>query len=383
MSVEWIETDEALVDLCAHLREQPWIAVDTEFHRERTYFAQLALVQVASTERVACVDPLAELDLAPLDELMLDEGVLKVFHAGRQDLEIFFDRTRTVPGPVFDTQIAAGLLGLGDQLGYAALVGQVTGARLKKLHGRTDWMRRPLDKGVVEYAADDVRYLREVFAKLDEDLRGLGRREWLDEEQAHLMEADTYRVPTDEVWKRVKGAGRLKGVETAVAQAVAAWRESRARKVDRPRRRVLTDEVVVDLARQKPKNVGALERMRALDAGARKRHGEALIRVVKEAVESPEDTWPESLDRGRGAPFDAALVDALAAVLQARAKEADISPRILAARGDLERLAAGERDLAVLRGWRGTLAGDALIAFLEGKLRLEVAEGALRVSPVG
>jgi ribonuclease D len=380
--VDWIETDAALAELCTHLREQPFVAVDTEFHRERTYYAHLALVQVASSERVACIDPLSGIDLAPLDALMLDDSVLKVVHAGRQDLEVFFDRTGRIPAPVFDTQIAASLLGRGDQIGYAALVSQVTGHKLDKLHGRTDWMRRPLEPAVIEYAAADVVHLREVYATLRDELEALGRRPWLDEEQAHLLVVETYRIDEDDAWKRIKSVGRLKGVECAVAQRLAGWREARARKIDRPRKRVLTDEAILDLARQRPTEVSAMERMRSIDDGVRRKHGQELVERIQAAARSPRDEWPAPLDRGPGAPFDSALADALAAVVQARARAANITARMLSSKGDLERLASGETDLPVLAGWRAELAGDALRAFLNGALRLEVKDGALQLVDV-
>jgi ribonuclease D len=380
MDHEWIDTEAALNELCAHLRAQPFVAVDTEFHRERTFFAQLALVQVASMERVACIDPLAGMDLTPLDELMLDPGVVKVMHASRQDLEVFYDRTAKIPAPLFDTQVAAALLGHGDQLAYAALVYEVIGVELSKLHGRTDWMRRPLDPAVLDYAAGDVLHLRHVYLALHEELERLGRRAWLDEEQAVLLREATYRVPAAVAWTRVKGAGRLSGVECAVAQRIAAWREERARQVDRPRRRVLSDEVIVDLARQRPTSVQALERLRALEPDVRKRHGAELVELVRLATELPPAAWPASLDRGPLAAVDPGLLDALSAVLSACGRAADVSPRVLASRGDLERIAAGERELPVLAGWRGTIAGDAMQAFLAGRLRLEVCGGELRLA---
>lgn len=379
MTPEWIHTDDALRALCTHLRAQPFVAVDTEFHRERTYYAQLALVQVASLERVACIDPLAGIDLTPLDELMLDPAVTKVVHAGRQDLEIFYDRTARIPSPVFDTQIAAALLGYGDQVSYAALASQVVGVDLSKLHGRTDWMRRPLDAGVLEYAAGDVLHLRHVYLALEKELVRLGRRDWLDEEQAHLLVEETYRVPEDEAWTRVKGVGRLKGVEVAVARDLAAWREARAREIDQPRRRVLSDEVIVDLARQRPKSVEGLERLRALEPTVRKRHGAVFVDIMRAAAASAPDSWPAPLDRGPSEPVDSALVDALSAVLSVRGRAADVSPRVLSLRGDLERLAGGDEDVPVMSGWRAKLVGDVLRGFLAGTVRLEVQAGQLCV----
>jgi len=379
--VLWVDTDRALRDLCDHLRTQSVVGVDTEFHRERTFFPQLALVQVASAERVACIDPLASIDLAPLDEAMRDPSVLKVLHAGRQDLEIFFHRMGEVPAPLFDTQVAAGLLGLGDQVGYGDLVKRVLGVALSKVHVRTDWTHRPLAAEVVAYAADDVRHLPTLFAALDGDLEARGRRRWLHEEQAPLLRPATYRPPDAQAWRRVKGVGRLRGVETAVARDLGAWRETQARRVDRPRRRVLSDEALVDLARQRPRRVRDLERMRSLDPATRRQHGTTLVELVTVAADAPPEDWPPELDRGAPTSSpDGALVDALAAVLSVQAKKAGISPRILAAKRDLERLAAGDRSVPVLAGWRRELAGEALLGFLAGEGRLRVVDGALDLS---
>ncbi len=371
---EWIDDDDALAEFCAHARHAAYIAIDTEFHRERTYYAQLALIQIATEERVVCIDPLAEVDLGRVDALVFDENVLKVMHAGRQDLEIFFDRAGRVPAPIFDTQIAAGLLGLGDQLGYGALVERIVGASLPKTHARTDWMKRPLQRSVLDYAANDVIYLRDVFQSLDQELRDRGRRKWLDEEQAHLGRIETFHVDEDEAWRRVKSVGKLRGVECAVAQALAGWRERRARKVDRPRRRVLSDDAIIDLARQRPTRAQALGSLRAVDDGIRKRHGEELAELIAEAAARPETDWPAKAERRRLPRFDDAVVLAMNAVLQLRARDADISAKILAARSDLELIAAGETDVPLLQGWRAEIAGDAVLAFLQGKSRL-VARG--------
>lgn len=380
--VEWIETEAALKELCAHLNTQAFIAIDTEFHRERTYYAELALVQVATDERVACIDPLAKengkpLSLAPLQEVLTNPAVTKVLHAARQDLEIFYLGCGQVPAPIFDTQVAAALLGYGDQIGYGALVERVCNTPLDKLHGRTDWMRRPLDPAVIEYAAHDVTYLRDVYRALDEKLREKNRRDWLDEEQATLAAKETYDVDKDTAWHRVKGTGRLRPKEAVVAQHLARWRETLAQEKDRPRRRVLSDEAIVDLARQRPTDVNKLDRMRSLDDGTRKRFGKDLVRLVEEAMATDKSDWPASREKGRPQAKDPALAEALSTVVEVCARTHDISSKTLCNKDELDRLAAGETDLALYRGWRDRLVGGALKRFLAGDAALVVEDGQL------
>jgi ribonuclease D len=377
--VEWIDNTADLQELCAHLREQPFVAVDTEFHRERTYYAQLALLQVASTERVACIDPLADVDLAPLYEVLADESCLKVVHAGRQDLEVFFDRTQKVAAPVFDTQVAAALLGYGDQIGYAALVSRMCKVSLDKAHGRTDWMRRPLDEAVIRYAADDVRYLVKVYERMRDELDEHGRAAWLADEQADLLSERTYRPDLRELWRRLKGAKKLKGVERAAASEMTAWREREARRADRPKKRVLSDDAIVDLARQRPRDPQKMERIRSLDPGARKRYGRDLLKCIATAAALDESEWPEAPPRGPDADVDDAVLDALMGVCRVKAREHSLSASMLATRGELEKLAAGDEDVRPLHGWRREVVGQDLLGFLRGEHALVVDGGELRV----
>jgi len=370
----WIDNSEALASFCSEARREPFVAVDTEFHRERTYFARLALVQVALPGKIVCIDPLAVSDLKPLDDLLLDSKVLKLMHSGRQDLEIFFDRTGTVPGPLFDTQVAAALLGMGEQTGYAALVEKVCGVSLSKNHARTDWMRRPLNSDVIAYAADDVRYLGQIYRTLNDSLTDRGRTKWLEEEQALLLAPATYEPDIDNAWLRVKGSNKVDGPSLPTLQALARWRECEARATDRPKRWVLSDEIIINIARQRPRNMDALVRMRGMEERVRKRHGAKLLTLVADAAKAP------MIKRNRGerkATSDDTLVDALMAVLKIEARQNDISAAMLASRGDLNRAAAGERELPLFRGWRKKLAGDTISAFLAGDMKLKTESGQL------
>ena len=376
--VLWIDDNATLASFCSKARTEPFIAVDTEFHRERTYFANLALVQVALPGKITCIDPIAISDLNPLYELLLDKKILKLMHAGRQDLEMFFDRTGKVPGPLFDTQIAAALIGMGGQTGYAALVEKLCGVSLAKTHARTNWMRRPLAPDVIAYATDDVRYLGQIYHILDASLVGRGRRKWLEEEQTLILAPATYEPDIDNAWLRVKGSDKVNGHSLPVIQSLARWRECVARETNRPRRWVLSDEVIIDIARQRPHKMSALERMRGLEDRVREKHGKKLLALVAEAKKAPmvngQKEEPKKIS-------DDALVDALMAVLKIQARKNDISIEMLASRGDLNNAAAGDRELPLFRGWRKALAGDAIVAFLGGELKLRTESGRFVLEP--
>lgn len=376
-----IDTTEDLIVLCDQLRGSPWLAIDTEFIRERTYFAQLCLVQVASASTVACVDALALEDLSPLLELIYDREVIKVFHAASQDLEILFQLRGAVPSPIFDTQIAAALLGLGDQISYGRLVQEMLGVELDKSHARTDWARRPLDPEQLRYAADDVRYLRDVYHAQRASLESKGRLDWLEPDFAALTDSGRYAVSPAQSWRRVRGVQSLRPRQLAQLQALSEWRENRAIKLDKPRRWVLQDDVLLELARRAPRNEQQLAKIRGLDEGAVRRVGTELLETLEAAAARPPETWPQLPPRRQLSAAQEALADALMAVLKICATEHGISPTSIATRKDIEELTCGETDLELLRGWRGRLAGEPLTAFLRGESRLLVADGSLRCRP--
>lgn len=374
----YVDSPTALAELCRDLADSPWIALDTEFMREKTYRPQLCLLQVATPNRIACIDPLAIDDLTPLLDLLHAPERLKVLHAARQDLEIFYLLRGEVPGPVFDTQLAATLLGHGDQVGYGNLVRNVLGIELDKNQTRTDWSRRPLDAAQLTYAADDVRYLARLYPLMRDRLEALGRLEWLNEDFAALSDPSTYAVDADRAWTRISGSQKLKGRQLAVLQRLAAWREQRAQATDRPRKWVLADPILIDLARLMPTDLAKLGRIRGVESGLVSRHGETLLGLIREAKALPQTQWPERPGYLQLSPEQDALADAMMAVLRLRAGELQISASMLATRKDLERLAADESaDLPVLHGWRREAAGEALLAFRSGQGRLRVEAGRL------
>lgn len=361
---------------CERLAAAPHVAVDTEFLRERTYHARLCLVQLASPTEHALVDPFAVEDLSPLRELLVASDVIKVFHAARQDLEIFHSMWGAVPQPLFDTQVAAAILGHGDQLSYAALVQALLDVRIDKAQTLTDWSRRPLSSDQLRYALDDVVHLSSAYELVRTRLAELGRAEWLARTFESMADPALYRVDPREAWRAVKGTRGLSGEKRAVLREVAAWREEAARERDLPRRWVLSDEALVEVARRAPRTGSELAGIRTLTQPQLRRDGEALVEAVRAGLAAPADERPA---RPPERPGDEALAlaDLMAAVVRLRARAADVSVGQVATRADLEALAMhGEASgVELLEGWRRELVGAELLALREGRLRLAVKDG--------
>lgn len=372
---DYIDTADALSGLCERLADAPWIAIDTEFLREKTYYPKLCLLQLAVPGTAACIDPLALDDLAPLTDLLFNEHIVKVMHAGRQDMEIIYHLTGRVPAPVFDTQIAAPLLGYPDQVGYGNLVKSVLHVTLDKLHTRADWSRRPLTPEQVRYAADDVIFLADVYRALHEQLAALGRLDWLDEDFRQLADPAVYENLPELAWLRVKGANRLRGASLAVLQALAQWREEQSRERDRPRGWLLRDDAMIDIARHRPATLDALRQIRGLNERLLARSGESLIDLVRDAAGSRPQPLPDQVSRKPLSAAQDAMVDMLMAVVRISAAENDLNPAVLASRKQLEQLVAGSPDSNIMQGWRKPLVGDRLTALLDGKLTLGIQNG--------
>lgn len=372
-----IERREDLEALCKRLQGRTWIALDTEFLRERSYRPQLCLIQIATADEIAVVDPLRVDSLDCLLDRIYDPGTTKVLHSASQDLEIFFTLSGRVPSPVFDTQIAAAVLGHGEQVGYAALVKAMLGHELHKGQARTDWSRRPLERDQLAYAADDVRYLAEIYPRLQETLEQRGRLQWLTEDFEALTDPGRYLPDPEGQWRRIKGANRLRGVQLTVLQRLAAWREETARSLDKPRRWILKDDALLELARQMPKNKQRLSRIRGVgDLGRRE---ETILHLIAEALSRPEHDWPKPVSSPRLDPEQEVVLDALVALVRQRGAENEVSPSAIATRRDLERLLLDDPDAPLRHGWRYELAGRDALAFLEGKSQLRVERGRLRL----
>lgn len=381
MSDLYVSSPAALANFCAQLHGHSWLALDTEFVRESTYYPQLCLVQVASENLLACIDPLALADLEPLLELLYDPRITKILHAARQDLEIFFHLRGLVPSPVFDTQLAATLLGQGNQIGYATLVRELLDVELDKSQSRTDWSHRPLEPAQLKYAADDVRYLPAIYHQQHTALAHLKRLTWLTEDCEALCEPAGYAPHPHELWKRVKGGQQLRGVQLATLRALASWREAQASTENRPRRWVLSDDMLVELARCMPTNWQRLERVRGLKPDDRQRYGKLLLEIIKTARSEPSENWPWLTARERLQPEQEALVDAMMAVVRLHSLQNTVESHVLASRKDLEQLLRGALDVPLLHGWRAALVGRELQALLRGELCLEAYEGELRIAP--
>lgn len=375
----FVDTREALIALCAELDGSEWIALDTEFIREKTYFPRLCLVQVCNGRVAACIDPLALDDLTPLLDVLYDGRILKVLHAARQDLEIFLHDYRQIPLPVFDTQPAAALLGHGDQVGYANLVKQLLQVELAKDQSRTDWSRRPLDPSQLRYALDDVIYLGELYLHMRGHLFDRERLQWLAADFAPLADPRTYYPDPASMWQRVKGRQGLRGRQLAVLQELAAWREDEARARDLPRRWLLKDDVMIELSRRLPRDLSGLSKIRGLEPGQIRREGETLLGLVERGAQRPRDEWPT--DQARSKPLNTgqeAMVDLLSAALRLIAEEHQLSPLAIASRKDIERLVRGESDCALRSGWRNSIAGQRLTDVMQGTQRI-VIEGGMPV----
>jgi len=339
------------------------LAIDTEFMRERTYYPQLCLVQVATDSDCFLIDPLAGLDLAALYAAFSDRSRIKILHAARQDLEVLQLAGRSVPAPVFDTQVAAGLLGMPPQVGYAELVARQLGHSIDKAQTRTDWSRRPLTPEQLAYAADDVHHLLQLHAELSAALAASGRERWMIEDAAGLEDVALYQTEPGEAWRRLKGIGRLRPREQAVARALAEWREHRAIASDKPRGWILSDEALLAMASLAPRTMADLEGIRAIPpAVARKRGAELLELIAGSQAGASDERAAEAMPR-RPTPEENALVARLQQVVRDSAAALGISPEVLATRRDVEALVFKDRgESAALRGWRREVIGEKLLA---------------------
>jgi ribonuclease D len=373
---------KALVD---RLSAQPFVAVDTEFMRENTYWPDLCLIQVASSVEAAAIDPKADIDLKPLLDLFVkNQEILKVFHAGGQDLEIIHNLTGKVPYPLFDTQIAAMALGHGEQIGYSNLVESLLGHSLDKGARFTDWGRRPLDKRQIDYAIADVTHLATVFPRMVDKLKKTGRGAWLDEEMERLADSSSFAFPPEDAWKRLRLPSR-NSVVLGRMKSIAAWRETEARSKNLPRGRIIKDDTLTEIVLHPPKSQDDLGRIRGLSSGWRTNDiGARLITAINSAKPLEPSELPDREPKRPGLTKDGALVsDLLKLLLKIRAKESGVAARLIARSDDLEALAAGVRnDLNILNGWRYEQFGKDAVDLVEGRLAFAIENGKLKMSRI-
>ena len=371
-----ITTNDELNALCNRLKAHPYVTIDTEFMRESTYWPDLCLIQIASDEEEAIIDPQSKgLNLAPLFELLANESVVKVFHAARQDVEIFHHLSGTIPAPLFDTQVAAMVCGFGEQVSYSLLVKKITNADLDKSSRFTDWSKRPLSPQQLHYAMGDVTYLRDIYKKLDHDLQQTGRADWLKEEMRTLTSVDTYHTEPQDAWKRLKM--RVKSRRAlGILVELAAWRETLAQRANLPRGRILKDDALFDIANQAPKDVKQLGGLRTVSEGfAKSDKGAEVLSAIRTGLDKNLDEIPPLK---KGAPLDAdalAICELLRVLLKAIAAEHNVAPKMIASGNDLEKLAiSDEANIPALKGWRYELFGRQALRIKNGELVLTVRD---------
>jgi len=373
-SMQLITTTKQLKTTMNELAKADFVTVDSEFIRESTFWPQLCLIQLASLEVECLIDPLAEgLDLEPFFDLMQEEGVLKVFHSARQDLEIIYHRGHgTIPAPLFDTQIAAMVLGFGDSVAYDQLVHHICGVKIDKASRFTDWRLRPLSEKQLVYALGDVTHLRDVYLYLAQELQKTGRAAWLREEMEILLTPSTYENPPQEAWKRIK-ARLHSGQERAILAKLAAWREMRAARYDIPRRRILRDETLVEISQQKPLNIKDLMRLRSMPKGE-ELHDFApdLLEAVAEGLATPQAEEFAQKSYRRLSDTQMGAVDILKLLLKIVAQKNGVAAKMLASSGDIEKivLQGQKADVAAMQGWRYELYGKQALAMLDGHLAI-------------
>ncbi|MFN2100987.1 ribonuclease D [Altererythrobacter sp. MF3-039] len=386
MKIHKLITDtKTLTELCQRLAQSEFVCVDTEFMRENTYWPELCLVQIGNEEEAAAVDPLADgIDLTPMLDLLCDnEEVLKVFHAGGQDVEIVYNLTGKTPHPIFDTQIAMMAISQSEQIGYANLVESWLGLTVDKGARFTDWARRPLTERQIEYAIGDVTHLAEIFPKILDKLVSTGRGMWLNAEMDKLADPENYRMDPDNAWRRIRQQGRNPAVLGRL-KALAGWRELEAQHKNIPRGRIMRDETLADIAGHPPKKQADLAKVRGLSNAWKDNDiGKRLMKVIAGAEPLSKDEMPVKAKRGAPLGKEGALVaDLLKLLLKIRAREIDIAARLLTRADEMEALAAGIRDLPILEGWRYEVFGKDALQLVEGKLAFAVKNGRLTMTHV-
>ena len=370
-----------LIDACERFSRDSFLAIDTEFMRERTYYPQLCLIQIAGKDEAITVDALAtEINLNPILDLMANHKIIKVFHACRQDMEIFFNLNRRIPFPVFDTQIGAMVCGYGESVGYDKLVRQITGVQIDKSSRFTDWSHRPLSKQQLNYALSDVTHLRTVYESLLNQLEKNGRINWLNEEFQNVLSPKTYDIPLDQIWKRLKiKNGRPKFL--ILVRELCAFREKEAQSRNIPRNRVIRDDVLLDIAARSPRSSVDLAKVRSLSTQfAEGRLGKSILRVVAEASNIPESDAPQLDKLNKTKPQKPALIELLKVLLKHKSEDNNVAQKLIASTADLEAIAENDNaNVLALNGWRKDVFGDDALLLKSGKIALSAAGDRIRV----
>ncbi|MGZ8193900.1 MAG: ribonuclease D [Methylobacter sp.] len=379
--IQYINTPDQLAKLCPQIEKEPWLALDTEFLREKTYYPKFCLLQIATPEWVACIDPLALPKLDSLFEALYNPSIVKIFHSCRQDLEIFYQLTGKLPAPVFDTQIAAPLLGFQENPGYAMLVSSLLNVNLNKAHTRADWSKRPLTDEQIQYAADDVIYLCKIYQIMSSKLIELGRIDWLMQDFAELANPNLYEVIPEKAWLKIRGKNKLTGKQLSIVQALAEWREKAAQSENRPKSWLLRDELLFDLAKLQPETVSQLGNVRGMNERVINRYGQELCELITAAKQRSPIPLNAKGRLAKKTQQQEAVLDILTALVRIRAEENALNPVILATRKDLEALLFNdeEEEGSLLHGWRFSMVGRELVGLLKGELLLGIESEKLNI----
>jgi len=382
MDYQYIDSSAQLAEFCGKINNAGYCAIDTEFVREKTYYAVLALIQIASEKDMACIDPLTIDNFDPFIALMQNRELIKVFHSPSQDLEILFQRFSCMPQPIFDTQLAAAVLGYDHQIGYADLVNQITGIKLEKKHTRANWSRRPLAEDEINYAMDDVRYLLPVYQTLKTELDDKKRYAWIEKDLLAMTSASNYQIETADLWRRLKGVQKLRGVELQIARHLCQWREQMAQQINLPRRWVVKDDLIIEIARLKPSKVIDLDSIRDVNEKFIEKHGNRVLAIVATAQDTPTSKWPQHDVKQSLSTPQQALGDCLMALCRIIAEDNQIAVATLATRKDIDSLITDRKNSRLSQGWRFSLAGEKLLNFLHGQSALSVSDEQIRLSPL-
>ena len=380
MNIEYIDKPEQLSDLCHRISQVSWIALDTEFLREKTYYPIFCLLQIATPNWVVCVDPIALKDLSSLFKAINNPEITKVLHSCRQDLEIFYQITDEVTFPIFDTQIAAPLLGLQENPGYAMLVSSFLNINLPKTHTRTDWTIRPLSQDQIQYAADDVIYLCKIYTIMLEKLAQLNRLDWLDNDFESLKDTSLYRVVPENAWLKIKGKNRLTGKQLAIVQQLTQWREKTAQIENRPKNWLIRDDLLLELAKLQPENINALAKIHNMGDRTVNRYGKIICQLITQAKLNPPKVLVDKNKPVKKTQSQEAILDLLTAFVRLRADENAMNPTILASRKELEKLLFNDDNNAILSGWRYSMVGKELENLLAGQINLSIDQHKLVIT---
>lgn len=375
-----VENDAQLKDFLALCEKSSYMAIDTEFLREKTYYAKLCLIQVAVEGCTAIIDPFTIEDLSVMAPVLTNQNVVKIFHASSQDIEILYHETGVVPDPVFDTQVAAALLGKSQQASYAALVQSFCQVTLPKKDSFTDWSRRPLSPSQVEYAADDVTYLPRIYHDMIEELNEKGRLSWLNDAFAEISNPKKYEIDPRNRYRKLKRVNQLSQRQMAAAREFAAWREERAQKLNIPRKWVVSDEQIVEACRREPRSLDELYMIRGLKESLKSGDARHVLQLINKGLTCPEEDLPQTKTNQRSEANVDIAVDLMNAIVRLRARENKIAPQTLAPHAELMKLARGhDEDCELLKGWRYHVVGKELSEFLEGKFLLQLIDGNLKI----